>query len=92
MYSHTFLGMQTGVTSAENLPISNTGIHAFTLQSKNPTLEIYSEDTLPTIQKYIFTKLLIVALFVTTKSGKLPTSPHTEEGLNKLWYIYKIEY
>lgn len=64
-------GIQTGITSVEgNLPVSNTSMSTSTQKFH---LGIYTEDTVPKIQKYIYTKLLIVALYATTKSGKLPT-------------------
>lgn len=91
-HSHPLLGMQTGTTPVEgNLPISTQLCMHYSLIEKSH-LGIQTKDTLPTIQKYICTKLFIVALFLITKFGKLPTRPSTEDWLNNLQqHIYTLK-
>jgi hypothetical protein len=36
--------------------------------------------------------VFIVALFVTAKSLKQPICPRTEEWMQKMWFIYTMEY
>ena len=44
------------------------------------------------IQKDARTPLFIAALFTITKTGKQPKSPSKEEWMQKMWYIYTMEY
>ena len=36
--------------------------------------------------------MLVTVLFATTKTGKRPKCPLTDEWIKKMWYIYTIEY
>jgi hypothetical protein len=36
--------------------------------------------------------MLIAALFITARSWKEPRCPSTEEWIQKMWYIYTMEY
>ena len=36
--------------------------------------------------------MFIVALFIIAKSWKEPRCPSTEEWIQKMWYIYTLEY
>lgn len=76
---HTLLRMQIGITSVEgNLPISTQlCMHYTPIQKSHPG--IYTEDTLPTIQKHMCTKLFIIALFLITKSRKSSTCLSIED-------------
>lgn len=49
-----------------------------------PLLEMYPEDILPKVRKYIRRPLLVVAWFVLVKYGKEPKCPHRGEGLKKV--------
>lgn len=82
--THTSLGMQTGITPG-NLPISNIIVCIYTSKQKFH-LGIYTAVPVPTIQKYICTKLFTVELFITTKSGKRPKCPSIEDWLNQGTY------
>jgi hypothetical protein len=56
-----------------------------------PLLGIYPEDV-PTGNKDTCSTTLIAALFIIAISWKEPTSPLTEEWIQKMWYIYTMEY
>ena len=55
-----------------------------------PLLGIYSEES--KIEKDSFFSLFIAALFTMARTCKQPKCPLTGEWINKLWYIYKMEY
>jgi hypothetical protein len=50
-----------------------------------PLLRIYPEDV-PTCNMFI------AALFIIARSWKEPRCPLTEEWIQKMWYIYTMEY
>jgi hypothetical protein len=54
-------------------------------------LGIYPEDV-PTGNKDTCSTLFIAVLFITAKSWKEPRCPSTEEWIQKMWYIYIMEY
>jgi hypothetical protein len=56
-----------------------------------PLLGIYPEDD-PTCNKDTCSTVFIAALFVIARSWKEPRCPSTEEWIQKMWYIYIIEY
>jgi hypothetical protein len=56
-----------------------------------PLLGIYPE-VFPTGKKDIFFTLYIGALFIIARIWKEPRCPSTEEWIQKMWYIYTIEY
>jgi hypothetical protein len=56
-----------------------------------PLLGIYPEDV-PTGKKDTYSTTLIAALFIIARSWKEPRCPSTEEWIQKMWYIYKMEY
>jgi hypothetical protein len=56
-----------------------------------PLLGIYPEDA-PTCNKDTCFTVFIAALFIIARSWKEPRSPSTEEWLQKMWYIYTMEY
>ena len=55
-----------------------------------PPLGIYPEET--KIEKDIFIPLFTAALFTIARTWKQPRCPSTDEWINKLWYIYTMEY
>ena len=55
-----------------------------------PLLGIYSEKTMT--RKDTCTLLFIAALFSIAKTWKQPKCPLTEEWIQKMWYIYTMEY
>jgi hypothetical protein len=56
-----------------------------------PLLGIYPEDV-PTCNKDTCSTMFITALFVIARSWKEPSCPSTEEWIQKMWYIYIMEY
>ena len=55
-----------------------------------PLLGIYPEEI--KIEKDTWIPLFIPALFTITRTWKQPRCPLTDERINKLWYIYTVEY
>jgi hypothetical protein len=56
-----------------------------------PLLGIYPEDV-PTCNKDTCPTMFIAALCIIARSWKEPRSLSTEEWIQKMWYIYKMEY
>jgi hypothetical protein len=56
-----------------------------------PLLGIYSEDV-PTGKKDTFFTMFIAALFIIARNWEEPRCPSTEEWIQKMWYIYTVEY
>ena len=52
---------------------------------------IYPEDV-PTSKKETCSTMFIAALFIIARSWKEPRCPSTEEWIQKMWYIYTMEY
>jgi hypothetical protein len=56
-----------------------------------PSLGIYPEDA-PTCNKDTCSNMFIAVLFLIARSWKEPRCPSTEEWIQKMWYIYTMEY
>ena len=56
-----------------------------------PLLGIYPEDV-PTDNKNTCSTMFIAVLFIIARSWKEPRCPSTEEWIQKMWYIYTMEY
>ena len=56
-----------------------------------PLLGIYPEDV-PTGKKDTCSTMFIAALFIIARSWKEPRCPSTEEWIQKMWFIYTMEY
>jgi hypothetical protein len=56
-----------------------------------PLLGIYPEDV-PTGKKDTCSTMFIAVLFIIARSWKEPRCPSTEEWIQKMWYIYTMEY
>jgi hypothetical protein len=56
-----------------------------------PLLGIYPED-IPTCKKDTCSTMFITALFTIAGSWKGPRCLSTEEWIQKMWYIYTMEY
>jgi hypothetical protein len=56
-----------------------------------PLLGIYPEDV-PTCNKDTCSTMFITALFIIARSWKESRCPSTEEWIQKMWYIYTVEY
>jgi hypothetical protein len=53
-------------------------------------LGIYAD--VPTCNKYTCATMFIATLFIRAGSWKEPRCPSTEESIQKMWYIYTMEY
>jgi hypothetical protein len=56
-----------------------------------PLLGIYPED-IPTSNKDTCFTMFIAALFIIARSWKEPRCPSTVEWIQKIWYIYTVEF
>ena len=56
-----------------------------------PILGIHTEDS-PTFNKDTCSTIFIAAFFIIARSCKESRCPSTEEWIQKMWYIYKMEY
>ena len=56
-----------------------------------PLLGIYPEDS-PACNNNICSTMFIAALFIIARSWKEPRYPSMEEWMQKMWYIYTMEY
>jgi hypothetical protein len=56
-----------------------------------PLLGIYTEDV-PTDNEDTCSTMFIAALFIIPRSCKELRCPSTEEWIQKMWYIYTMEY
>ena len=56
-----------------------------------PLLGIYPEDS-PACNKDACSTMFIAALFIIARSWKEPRYPSKEEWMQKMWYIYTMEY
>jgi hypothetical protein len=56
-----------------------------------PLLGLYPEDV-PTDKKDTCSTMFIASLFIIARSWKEPRCPSTEEWIQKMWYIYTMEY
>jgi len=56
-----------------------------------PLLGIYPEDV-PVSKKHTCSTMFIAALFLIARSWKEPRCPSTGECIQKMWYIYRMEY
>jgi hypothetical protein len=56
-----------------------------------PLLDICPEDV-PTGNNDTCSTMFITALFITARSWKEPRCPSTEVWIQKMWYIYTMEY
>ena len=57
-----------------------------------PLLGIYPKEPKTLIQKNISTPMFIAALFTIAKIWKQSNCPLVDEWIEKLWYIYTMEY
>ena len=64
---------------------------AFSVRPRIEKWDISPEDV-PTGKKDTCSTLFIAALFIIARSWKEPRCPSTEEWIQKMWYIYTMEY
>ena len=91
--SALLVGMQTGVATAENsmeflrkLKVERPFDPAI------PLLGLYPKSPETPIQKNLCTPMFIAAQFTIAKYWKQPKCPSANEWIQKLWYIYTMEF
>jgi hypothetical protein len=85
--------LQAGTTTLEiSLVVSQKIGHSTTERSSNTSPgHLYTEDV-PTCNKNACSTMFIAALCIIVRSWKEPRCPSTEEWIQKIWYIYTMEY
>jgi hypothetical protein len=87
-----FVGLQACTTTLEiSLAVPQKIGHSSTGGSRNTSPGHISEDV-PTSKKDTYFTMFIAALFIIARSWKEPRCPSTEELIQKMWYIYTMEY
>jgi hypothetical protein len=60
---------------------------------KDPSIPLLGKyPEVPTGNKNTYSTMFIAALFIIARSWKEPRCPSTEEWIQKMWYISKMEY
>ena len=86
------VGLQASTTTLEiSLAVPQKIGYSTTRGSAIPLLGIYPEDV-PTAKKDTRSTIFIAALFIIARSWKEPRCPSTEEWIQKMWYVYTMEY
>ena len=86
------VGLKAVTTTLEiSLMVPQKIRHSTTRISSNTSPGIYPEDV-PTGKKNTCSTIFIAALFIIARSWKESRSPSTEEWIQKMWYIYTMEY
>jgi hypothetical protein len=86
------MGLQAGATTLDiNLVVPQKIGHSSTGRSSNTT-----PGHIPRCCSYLYkdtcSTMSIAALFIIARSWKEPRCPSTEEWIQKIWYIYTMEY
>ena len=91
--SALLVGMQTGVATVENtMKLSQKLKMKLPFDLPVPFLGIYPKNPKTPIQKYVCTSMFRAALFIIAKIWKQPKCPSVDEWIQKLWFIYTLEY
>jgi hypothetical protein len=86
------MGLQTGTTTLEiNVEVPQILKKDLPENPAIPLLGIYPKDA-PPGHRAICSTMFTVALFVITRNEKQLRSPSTQECIQKIWYIYTMEY
>ena len=86
------VGLQAGTTTLEiSLVVPQKLDIVLPEDPAIPLLGIYSEDV-PTCNKDTCSTMFIAASFIIAISWKESRCPSTEEWIQKMWYIYTMEY
>ena len=85
------VGLQACTTTLEiSLAVPQKTGHSTTRGSCNNSPK-HPEDV-PTGKKDTFSTMFIAALFIIARGWKEPRCPSTEEWIQKMWYIYTMEF
>ena len=86
------MGLQIGTITLEiSLAVPQKTGHNISGGPCLPFLGIYPEDS-PACNKDTCSTMFIAALFIIARSWKKPRCPSVEEWVQKMWYIYTMEY
>ena len=87
------VGLQADATTLEISLVVPQKIGHSTTWEPSYTIpgHIYPEEA-PTCNKDTCSTMFIAALFIIARSWKEPRCPSTEEWIQKMWYIYTMEY
>jgi hypothetical protein len=86
------MGLQAGTTTLEiSLAVPQKIGHITTGTSSNTSPENYPENA-PTCNKDTCSTMFIAASFIIARSWKEPRCLSTVEWIQKMWYIYTMEY
>ena len=86
------VGLQACTITLEvSLVVPQKTRHNITKRSSNTLLGLYPEDV-PTGNKDTCSTMFIAALFIIVRSWKEHRCSSIEEWIQKIWYIYTMEY
>jgi hypothetical protein len=85
------VGLQAGTTTLEISLVVPQKIGHIPEDPAIELLGIYPENA-PTCNKDTFSTMFTAAIFIIARSWKQPRCPSTEEWIQKMWYIYTMEY
>ena len=91
---HSLLvGLQIGTATMENsMEVPQKTKTYLSYDPAVPLLRIYPKDLKTHIPKDICTPMFITALFLVTRTWKLPKCPMIDDWIKRLWYIHTMEY
>ena len=87
------VGMQTGEATVENsMEFPQKTKMELPFDPAIPLLGLYAKNPKTPIQKNLCTPMFIAAQFTIAKYWKQPKCPSANEWIQKLWYIYIMEF
>ena len=91
--STLLVGMQTGEATVENsMEFPQKTKNGIVFSPSNSAAGSYPKNPETPIQKNLCTPMFIAAQFTIAKSWKQPKCPSANEWIQKLWYIYTMEF
>ena len=91
--SALLVGMQTGEATVENnIEFPEKTKNGTAIDPVIPLLGLYSKNPEIPMQKNLCTPMFTAAQFTIAKYWKQPKCPSENEWIQKLWYIYPMEF
>ena len=91
--SALLVGMQTGEATVEkSMEFPQKTKNELPFDPAIPLLGLYPKNPETPIQKNLCTPMFIAAQFTIAKYWKQPKCPSANEWIQKLWYIYTMEF
>ena len=91
--SALLVGMYTGAATVENsMDFPQKTKMELPFDPAIPLLGLYPKNPETPIQKNLCTPMFIAAQFTIAKYWKHPKCPSAKEWIQKLWYIYTVEF